>query len=229
MPDITFPGDSDRMLIVGSTGSGKTQAGMYWLSRRDLLIRPWIVYDFKFDELINQIEGARHLGMEEKIPDQPGLYIYHPVPDDDDDVLTQQFRNIWRQENTGVFVDEGYMIRKNDPGFRALLTQGRSKHIPMITLSQRPVWMDNFIISETNYIQIFRLQRGKDLDAVNDFVGGNLEAAHGAAMPEVRLPDYWSFYYAVGANKLWRMKPLGDRLLILSNFKAKLQTLDKKV
>ena len=41
---------------------------------------------------------------------------------------------IWKRGGIGVYVDEGYMVGNNNPAFRAILTQGRSKEIPAIVL-----------------------------------------------------------------------------------------------
>src|SRR5882672_767784 len=203
---MRFPNDTQRHAIVGATGSGKTQAALWHLSNRSYTEQPWIIYDFKYDEAINEIPGAIEIDVKGKVPEKPGLYIVHPHPAQSQEVDNQLWQ-IWEQENTGVYIDEGYMIGNNSGAFRALLTQGRSKHIPIITLSQRPTWIDRFILSESEYHQIFRLQHRKDLATVNEFIPHQLKE---------RLPEYHSYYYDVGADELVVLKPVPDRKKILS-------------
>jgi DNA helicase HerA-like ATPase len=216
---MRLPGNTDRLAIVGATGSGKTHAALWHLSMKNYSTVPWVVYDFKGDELINEIEGARHMGMEEKLPEQAGLYVYHPNPSEEDDVQEHMWR-IWKRENMGVYVDEGYMVGNNNKAFRALLTQGRSKHIPVIVLSQRPVWMDRFVLSESGFFQVFRLQHRMDTKKVEEFVPYSLQR---------RLPEYHSYYYDVGTNQMGVMKPTPDRDAILDTFDMKLSKLKKVV
>ena len=45
----------------------------------------------------------------------------------------------------------------------------------MITLSQRPVWLDPFILSEAEYYQVFRLNHKNDRKKVEEFIPDNSE------------------------------------------------------
>lgn len=216
---MNFPGDTDRLTIVGATGSGKTQAGMYHLSRRDLNSKVWIVYDFKRDDLINEVGDAQHMDLTSPLPERPGLYVVHPRPGNEDLVDEHMFR-IWEREDIGVYVDEGYMIGNKSPGFRALLTQGRSKRIPMIVLSQRPVYMDRFVFSESQFFQIFRLQHDDDVSSAQKFIPYDLSK---------RLPRYHSYYYDVVSDKLVVLSPVPDRDAILDTFRTKLYQFRKVI
>jgi hypothetical protein len=216
---VNFPTDTQRLVIVGATGSGKTQAALWHLSRANFDTKPWIIYDFKHDELIGQIEGVQTLTLDAEIPEQPGLYVVHPRPDQTMEVEAQMWK-IWTHENVGVYVDEGSLLGKANPAFRSILTQGRSKHIPVIVLVQRPVFVDQFIFSEASFFQIFRLNRDKDLETVNGFIPFKLKE---------RLPDYHSYYYDVGANKIVVMKAVPDREALLNAFYWKLESLKRAV
>jgi len=215
---MNFPSDKQRLTIVGATGSGKTQAAMWHLSRRDYLSRPWIVYDYKYDSMINQIEGAIHIAVTDEPPTQPGIYIVHPDPGEVDEVASQMWQ-IWKQENIGVYIDEGYMVGNNNRAFRTLLTQGRSKHIPMIILSQRPVWMDKFVFTESEFFQVFRLQNTRDIKNVGEFIPHDITK---------RLPEYYSYYYDAPDDSLVILKPVPNENVILDTFSMRLQTLKIK-
>lgn len=216
---MTGPGDRDRFTIVGTTGSGKTYAGMYHLSHRNYDVKPWIVYDFKNDELINNIESAHHISLTEKLPERPGVYIVHPVPGEEE-IVDDHMMRIWAAENIGVYIDEGYMIGNKSKGFRSLLTQGRSKHIPMIILSQRPVYMDRFVFTESQYFQIFRLQHADDIASTQKFIPHDLSK---------RLPMYHSYWYDVAHDNLVVVSPSPDEDAILDTFDTRIPRMRKVI
>lgn len=216
---IQLPNDTQRLVIVGATGSGKTQAATWHLSKRSFTEMPWIVYDFKGDELLNSIEHAQHMTSGMDIPTRPGLYIVHADPEDSG--VESQLMQIWKQQNTGLYIDEGYMIDRNSKPFSLVLTQGRSRHIPCITLSQRPVWMNRFVFSEADYFQIFRLGWIKDIRKVQEYTGDKDIT--------VRLPDYYSYYYDVSSDSMKVLKPVPDRETILDTFNYRLRGLPKVV
>jgi hypothetical protein len=194
-----MPDDSHRLTMYGQTGSGKTVAALWHLSQRSFDSKPWLVYDFKEDEHIARIPRLEQLKVGE-VPKHPGLYVTRPVPEHDDDSVEESMWGIWKQRDTGVYVDEGYMIGKRNAAYKALLTQGRSRSIPVITLSQRPVWMTRFAISEADFHQIFFLADESDKDVVQRFVPHD--------MGEQRLPRYHSYYYDVGRDDFLGLKPV---------------------
>jgi hypothetical protein len=218
---MRLPDDTQRHVIVGRTGSGKTQAGIWALSERpSLTAMPWIVYDFKAEKIINRIPYAQHIDLQ-TIPQEPGLYITHPHPDAIE-AVSNQMQGIWQQENIGVFIDEGYMVcnpMSPNPWFRSLLTQGRSKNIPVIILSQRPVWLDRFVFSEADFFQVFTLNDRRDRATIGAFISdGNMDE---------KLPKYHSWYYDVGADDLVIMKPVPDADKIISTFETRLKPPEK--
>ena len=214
---VQFPTDTQRIVLVGATGTGKTNAAMWHLSRRDFNLMPWVIYDFKQDDAINRIEGLRHIEPDDDAPTDPGLYAVHPHPTED---VEPQLWDIWENEYTGVYIDEGLMMGNNNAAFRALLTQGRSKHIPMIICSQRPVWLDRFVYSESDYFQVFRLQHRKDLQAVQEFIPYSIEK---------RLPEFHSYYYDVARNKMIVMRPTPDPDAVLDTLSLRTEDLPARV
>lgn len=209
---MRLPEDTHRHTIVGATGSGKTQAALWHLSHRNFHESPWIVYNFKRDELIDGIPHTRPLDLDE-VPVSPGVYVTHPLPHHEEEVESHLWE-VWNQGNTGVYVDEGYMLGQNNRAFRALLTQGRSRHVPLIVLSQRPVWMDRFLFSESDFYQVFRLQHRSDRRTVEQFVPANLER---------RLPEFHSYYYDVGLNETHVLKPVPPIEVIYDTFHRRLE------
>jgi hypothetical protein len=176
--------------------------------------RPWFIFDSKGDSLIREI-APEEIDINKKPPTKPGLYVLRPRPMIDDGAWTNFLWQIWRQENAGVYSDEGYMVPGiRNPAFRALLTQGRSKRIEMITLSQRPVWMDKFTFTEADYWQLFRLNGVDDRKSVSAIIGQQINRD---------LPEYHSYWYDVKANKTARFAPVPGREDLLETFHNKLR------
>lgn len=175
--------------------------------------RPWFIFDSKGDALIREI-NPEEIDIRKKPPLIPGLYVLRPRPMLDDDHWTEFLWNIWRQENAGVYSDEGYMIPGiRNPAFRALLTQGRSKRIEMITLSQRPVWMDKFTFTEADFWQIFRLNGLDDRKSISAIIGNQVDRD---------LPEFNSYWYDVGRNSTVRFAPVPGRDELLDIFHERL-------
>lgn len=212
---MLLPNDHQRLTIYGQTGSGKTVAGLWHLSQRSYTRRPWLLFDFKGDEHIAQIPSLEEVSPGASVPKHRGVYVTRPVPEVDDDKVEAMMWDIWKQERTGVFIDEGYMIGRKNSAFKALLTQGRSKSIPLITLSQRPVWMSRFTISEADFHQVFFLADEADRDIVQRFIPHE--------MPERRLPRFHSYYYDVGNDRFTGLKPVPEPAEILDTFESRLQ------
>jgi hypothetical protein len=228
--DFKFPTSAHRQLVVGTTGSGKTQAAVWNLAHRNLKSAPWIALNHKGDELLNSIEGAQHVDLD-FIPKKPGLYVYHPVPENDDDAVRALLWAIHRKGNIGVYVDEGYMISPRDPAQNALLTQGRSKKIPMIISTQRPVGLTRLARSESDFFQVFYLKNKDDRKVVQEFIPVDLEELMVAPVnEEPKLPRYHSLWYDVHRNRLFKMQPVPSADDILDMFRPQLpQTKRTKV
>lgn len=214
-----MPGTTDRLAIVGRTGSGKTQAALWHLSHVDFDRRPWVIIDYKNDDLINSIDRAQLIDYE-VVPDKPGIYILKVLPRENDQI-SDWFRRVWEQEDIGIYVDEGYMVDPRDEWFEACLTQGRSKHIQMIVLSQRPVWLSRFVFSEASFFQVFDLTHAKDMDKVREYIRDDERL-----QLEKPLADYHSFYYDVGKRRLETFGPVPDADKMLAAIDGRLAQLE---
>lgn len=218
---IRLPGASDRITIVGRTGSGKTMAALWHLSHANFHRQPWIVIDPKIEETINSIDGAIQYDMESsQLPKRPGIYIVHPRPTEDGlKQLNEFLLSIWEHENIGVYCDEGYLYADGD-GFVSCLTQGRSKHIPMIICSQRPVMISRFCFSEANFFQVFSLNDKRDRAVVKGFVP--LEK-------NFEQKEFFSWYYDVSKNRLFQMAPVPPANELVGRIEDRLEVVKPSV
>jgi hypothetical protein len=159
---------------------------------------PYIAIDYKGDDLLGQIERLREIGLHEKIPTKPGLYVIHPLPSDKDEVEDWLWK-VWRKGETGLYIDEAYLLPDKD-AIQNILAQGRSLRIPVIAASQRPVNVPRSIFSEAAHIAVFRLNDRKDKQRVGEFTP--------PGMVENRLPDFHSWWYNVKRDATFRLKPV---------------------
>ncbi len=212
---MRLPSLTEHMAIIGRTGTGKTQAGCWHLSRAAFDVQPFLIVDFKGDEILNGITRARDVSFDWR-PAAPGLYMVHPTPMDvRDGALDDLLWTIYATGECGLYVDEGYMMG-DSAAFETLLTQGRSKRIPIITLTQRPVWLSRFVFSEASYYQLFALNDRRDQRTVESFVPVDMRA---------RLPAYHSYYYDVADDRLIVLAPVPSQAKILARIDDRLERL----
>jgi DNA helicase HerA-like ATPase len=222
---VIFPDDTNRHAIVGMTGTGKTVFGLWCLSQRSYDRIPWIIFDTKLDPIIRELPQLTEVDIRHEPPASRGLYVVRPSPADFDEGLpTQYLYKIWareglahsRRRGTGIFIDEGYSFRALDPALRAVLTQGRSKRIPMICLSQRPAWISPFILSESEFKTVFFLQHQSDIKRVSEWLPARDE--HGAAIDPYTLPDHHSYWYGIKGREFRTLGPCPPEQEILDAF-----------
>jgi hypothetical protein len=217
VPDevFRFPTDTEHVAIFGRNGSGKTQFACWLLSERSFDRMPWIVLNFKGDDLIEEIAGARPMAVTDAIPSKPGIYVCSALVTDkeDQEKLDGLFQRCWAKENVGIYVDEGYMA-SGLKWFRACMSQGRSKHVPLIILSQRPVWMDRFVWSEASLFVAFDLNLQDDKDTADRMIPG---------YRKVTLPAFHSVFHDVKANQSAILTPAPDRETILQRFRSRMR------
>lgn len=214
MPDnvFRFPDTTHRTAVIGRTGSGKTQFGVWLLSHAALEFQPYVIIDFKRDKLIGRIPYAQDISYDD-VPEKPGLYILR-TSIKELTALENFMDNILGAENTGLFFDETYPIGKNSDAFNMLLTQGRSKHIQMFCLTQRPSWISRFVFSESDFFSVFDLNMRDDEISVERMTPLDLNDP---------LPKYHSHWHDVSEKKNFRLLPVPDADTLLAKFEQKLK------
>lgn len=219
---FVFPGPRDRVTINGMTGSGKTTFAMWLFAEAaDFDRKPWIIVDFKqadfgdFEDagVFNVISLAR-------LPDEPGVYIVKPETSEIRRTIDFLWK-VYQRGKTGLFLDEATMIpdlrgEANTGGpFQSILSQGRSKEIPVYTLAQRPVSVNKMIYSEADYISVFKLTRRDDWEKIaREITEDSLDYERRWAQPST-LPAHQSLWFDKRQNRTFLLKrspPLGYSL-----------------
>lgn len=191
-----LPGLTHRTTVIGRTGSGKTVLGAWLLSEQAFDKQPFIIIDYKLDDLLNSVDRIQEIGLNE-IPKHAGLYIVHPEPVNDDDAIEDWMRRVWARGRTGLYIDEAYML-PDKGALQSIYTQGRSKRIPVITLTQRPKWLSRFAFSEADFFALFHLQDADDRLAARRIT--SLDS-------EDMMEKYWSRWRDVSEGAAYILKP----------------------
>jgi DNA helicase HerA-like ATPase len=213
---FSMPRPDQRTLILGSTGSGKTTLAVWLLSEADFDIMPWVIVDYKRDDLIGSIQGKRTITLNE-VPSEPGIYHLRPNPVSDDDAMESWLYRVWSAGAVGLYVDEALRLPAKKTGaFESILTQGRSLMIPVISLSQRPVDLTRYAFSEANHVVMFRLTDKRDQKRVGEYIPID-------EFP--RLRKFHSLWYNVDGHQTYAMSPVPSKADILATFKRKLRGL----
>jgi hypothetical protein len=216
---MELPSERDRTVVIGRTGSGKTVFGLWLLSKMDLQSQPWIVIDYKGDENIAGIPYIQEIPVG-YIPTEPGLYVVRPMYDDDES-MNDYLYAIWDTGNVGLFVDEGAMLSKS-AALNTILIQGRSKRIPVIVLTQRPVGISRYAFSESQYIVVFPNHDKREQKTVGEFTPIFQDRNN----TDADIPPFHFYYYDVRGQKLTRAKPVPNMREIYRNFELQLEPED---
>lgn len=209
--NFVLPRNDQRVAIMGRTGTGKTVFASWLLSLAPFHKQPYVIVDYKRDRLFADIEPIEISTGE--VPRWPGLYVVRPLPSDVDGVEKWMWK-VWEREKVGLFFDEMYVL-PDKGALRAILTQGRSKRIPVIALSQRPKWISRFVLSEADHYGVFALNHKGDRDSVGEFLPGGVV--------DRRFKPYHSVWYDVSQNSTFDMLPAPHMDVILQRFRDRLE------
>ena len=196
---------NDRVALLGRNGSGKSTMAAFLLSEADIDRKPWIIVDYKGEEIFDKISSSERdaindLEVNEEAPKKPGLYRVEPTPGADDDAMEKMLWRIWERQRTGIYIDEAHLLPDRSDAFKALLVTGRSRQIPMMVVSQRPVWVPREVFSESNHHIVFDMSRYDDRKMAGSFVDPD-----GEALP--RLKAFHSIWNDVRQNRRFQMGP----------------------
>lgn len=162
----------ERLLIIGKTGSGKTVRAIHALLdlHRENPTAGILVINHKDEQDICKV-----IKPNKRIPKafKSGDIVHiRPLLGDKeaDEKLNKLLEDVYNVGNTIVYIDEGLMIPASNRQMMALQTQGRSKKISIILLSQRPKFISLFAITQATEIDVFNVQGRDDIKTLENVV-----------------------------------------------------------
>ena len=218
-----LPSREDRVSVIGSTGEGKTQFSVWLLSIAHFDVMPYIIWDYKREPLIAQLP-AKEIGLSEKLPEKPGLYVLRPDHNQQDEA-ENYLGKIYARGHTGLYFDEAYMLPNSgvhgNGYLRAIYTQGRTKKIPAITLTQQPAHILSFAFSEAQHRAVFYLNRPRDRKTIQEYFPENVDFRK-------HLPKYHSWWYSSGDRVAIPLAPVPGADELIDRIHSRLAPKDER-
>jgi hypothetical protein len=192
----------ERGLLVGQTGSGKSQNAIFQL--KNAPVYPVIIFDTKIedsffglpedDETMDLIESVGDLkALAKKSPQHWADYILvRPNGNElfDRDILNEYCLTVYNKFGScTIYFDEMYNWHANAlplPNFVGLLTRGRSRGKTVLMGAQRPAWISRFCFTESQKFYIHQLIDKRDRQSLDSMI------PNFSAMP---LPPKFHFYH----------------------------------
>lgn len=192
-----------RGFLVGKTGTGKSQCGLFHLEHTELW--PKIIMDTKIEdefvslqkdgstmELFESVESFEKYAKTTRKKDMADILLIRPNMSEmmEPEVLDLYMNVIYNYFGAVfTYIDEVGQLHKNGralPGLMNLLTRGRKRGKTTLMGNQRPANISRSVVTECDNFYIYGLTDQKDWDRLSDVVPG--------ADKLPKLPK-WHFWY----------------------------------
>jgi hypothetical protein len=182
---------NERVLLAGQTGSGKTyfaELALSTIARLVVIDTKASLTGWKLVAATKKAWGRLERG------DPCRLRVVPPIEGDQAAWFDALFMRLYEIGSLTLYIDEAYGVVP--PGARAgawlnaLYTRGRERGIGVWACTQRPMWIPLFLISEANWLVVFRLNLDDDRKRMASMAGEAVLA---------KIPDPHGFWlYHVG-------------------------------
>lgn len=177
----------ERGLLVGKTGSGKTQNGLFQLMNTP--IWPKIILDTKIEdaffslpqnderlELIEGLEAFEKYARTTKAKEWPDYILVRPTANEyiDPEILDEYMRVLYeRFGKCLIYIDEVVNLHKNGralPHLMNVLCRGRSRGKTTLMGSQRPAMISRSCLTESDRFYAHKLTDMRDRKTLGEVI-----------------------------------------------------------
>ena len=146
---------NERIAIIGKTGSGKTVFAKSIFHR----YQRSVFFDPKRENSDLGIACSRLDDVFRHCTGSSFHVVYQPF-DLNEEMFNEFCRRCFQHGNMTIIMDEVYFIcfPRVSEWHEKLIRMGRSRGIGLVHLTQRPSYIDNLILSESEHFIIYRLQ-----------------------------------------------------------------------
>jgi energy-coupling factor transporter ATP-binding protein EcfA2 len=196
---------ASRGVCVGKTGSGKSTLALRMVNAMPL---PVLIIDTKYSATILEAADAGEWNIVDTIPKRlEGITVWRPDPDtlaDPYAIDAEIDRLVRNSAICSVYIDELYQIHSNGragPGIIGLWTRGREMGFTVLASTQRPAWVSQFCLTESDQYYIFTLLLKDDRKKLAECLGS-------PEIVEKALDKHWFWYIEQGEDAVL-CRPLG--------------------
>jgi len=190
---------NERLFICGHTGSGKS----YLLTRivkgykRVIFIDPKHEHSLNGSVLVYDVKGCVNAMKNEQ------FFVHYKPVEFDSEIINELCKHVYELGNCLVVFDEvsRFAYPRVTEYHDRLIRMGRSRGIGVWHTSQRPSFVDNYVISESEHVISFSLSIEADRDKLRGVMGDEAEKTR-------TLERYHWLYYSIHEGKAKVCKPI---------------------
>lgn len=183
--------NSDRVMILGTTGSGKTVLAKRLLTNQSRLIVIDPKHTFKAD----------NMRMNKRLSFPPfwknDFRVILRPRRDDDSRLADFLITAFKKKNVTIYNDELAVMEERYPESMSVLKEialtGREKRVSLWNATQRPRNVPKIFFTEAEVFFCFTLRSEEDRDHIAGFIGNEVES-------RIPLHEFW--YYRAGDESI---------------------------